>query len=230
MCVCLCVFMCVYDCLCVWNFLSGLPTDTIRACVCWGWASSRYWNYGVDDIFGIRMGYRGFYEKQFMPYMRLTPTVVDGISELGGTILGSSRGGFDAVRASRVHTPSRHSSVLCTSHCHVRIPARICHPRVHQKKILDACQAAGINQGKCAATPLCVCVSVCVCVCVFVCVCVCVCLCVCVLCTPPFNMTHLFSLIFSHFAMCVWGIVAFLACNSVCDWRGWLSSRVWQSV
>ena len=55
----------------------------------------RYYNYGVDDIFGIRMGYRGFYDARHMPYLRLTPSSVEGISKLGGTVLGSSRGGFD---------------------------------------------------------------------------------------------------------------------------------------
>ena len=55
-----------------------------------------YYNYGVDDIFGIRMGYRGFYDPAFLPYLRLTPENTFGISELGGTILGSSRGGFNA--------------------------------------------------------------------------------------------------------------------------------------
>ena len=48
----------------------------------------------MNDVFGIRMGYRGFYDEQFLPYLKLTPGFVDGISELGGTILGSSRGGF----------------------------------------------------------------------------------------------------------------------------------------
>eukprot|EP00455_Lapot_gusevi_P046249 TRINITY_DN6053_c0_g1_i1.p1 TRINITY_DN6053_c0_g1~~TRINITY_DN6053_c0_g1_i1.p1 ORF type:complete len:519 (-),score=191.53 TRINITY_DN6053_c0_g1_i1:90-1562(-) len=54
-----------------------------------------YWNYGVDDIYGIRMGFRGFYDPELLPYKKLTPEVVDGISEIGGTVLGSSRGGFD---------------------------------------------------------------------------------------------------------------------------------------
>jgi hypothetical protein len=55
-----------------------------------------YFNYGVDEIFGIRMGLRGFYESQYLPYKRLTPESVDGISKRGGTCLGSSRGGFEA--------------------------------------------------------------------------------------------------------------------------------------
>ena len=32
-----------------------------------------YYNYGVDDIFGIRMGYRGFHDERYLPYLRLTP-------------------------------------------------------------------------------------------------------------------------------------------------------------
>jgi 6-phosphofructokinase len=50
------------------------------------------------QIYGIKMGYRGFYEPQYRPWLRMTPESVYGISGLGGTILGSSRGGFDAAK------------------------------------------------------------------------------------------------------------------------------------
>jgi 6-phosphofructokinase 1 len=49
--------------------------------------------YDVRSIVGIRGGYRGFYNGT--PYLELSPRTVDGIHRLGGTILGSSRGGFD---------------------------------------------------------------------------------------------------------------------------------------
>jgi 6-phosphofructokinase 1 len=49
--------------------------------------------YGVGGkVYGVRGGYKGFYE---IPPMELTPSVVENIHHAGGTILGSSRGGFD---------------------------------------------------------------------------------------------------------------------------------------
>ncbi len=54
-----------------------------------------YYNYGVDTIYGIRSGYRGFHDKAYYPWMTLTPKSVEGVHDLGGTILGASRGGFD---------------------------------------------------------------------------------------------------------------------------------------
>lgn len=49
-------------------------------------------NYGVQEIYGIQYGYRGFYAYDYLP---LSPNSVSGIHNKGGTILGSSRGGFD---------------------------------------------------------------------------------------------------------------------------------------
>ena len=54
-----------------------------------------YYGYGVDHIYGIRSGFRGFHEPSYSPWRELTPEKVRGIYELGGTVLGSSRGGFD---------------------------------------------------------------------------------------------------------------------------------------
>jgi len=49
-------------------------------------------DYGVKTIFGIKYGYAGLSPKfNYQPVM-LNPDVVDTIHELGGTILGSSRG------------------------------------------------------------------------------------------------------------------------------------------
>lgn len=58
------------------------------------------WNlYGVRDIYGIQMGFEGFYnwtsrDEKHAPIM-LTPQVVETIHHSGGTILGANRGGFE---------------------------------------------------------------------------------------------------------------------------------------
>ncbi|XP_068638637.1 ATP-dependent 6-phosphofructokinase 2-like [Aristolochia californica] len=48
--------------------------------------------YGVREIFGIKSGYRGFHS--FEP-IRLDPKLVDHWHKVGGTVLETSRGGFD---------------------------------------------------------------------------------------------------------------------------------------
>eukprot|EP00457_Paulinella_chromatophora_P004796 gb/GEZN01004809.1/.p1 GENE.gb/GEZN01004809.1/~~gb/GEZN01004809.1/.p1 ORF type:complete len:507 (-),score=86.60 gb/GEZN01004809.1/:379-1827(-) len=53
-----------------------------------------YWNYGVDEIYGIRNGYGGVYNKD-VPWMKLTPELLKDVHTMGGTIIGSDRGGFD---------------------------------------------------------------------------------------------------------------------------------------
>jgi 6-phosphofructokinase 1 len=55
------------------------------------------YEYGVKEIWGIRWGYRGFYEDP-NHWVRLDAKEVQGIQDLGGTILGSSRGGFDGPK------------------------------------------------------------------------------------------------------------------------------------
>jgi 6-phosphofructokinase 1 len=66
-------------------------------------------NYGVTDIVGYRDGYRGLVNRD--EPMRLTPALVAGIHNRGGTILGTSRGGQDT--ADIVTTLIRHGvSVL----------------------------------------------------------------------------------------------------------------------
>lgn len=57
---------------------------------------SLYYNYGVKTIYGIKWGYAGFYEDNYKHWIPLTPKEVTDIHTQGGTILGSSRGGFDA--------------------------------------------------------------------------------------------------------------------------------------
>jgi 6-phosphofructokinase 1 len=53
--------------------------------------------YGVTRISGIRYGYKGFLPEYKYDLMPLTPKTVDDIHKLGGTFLGSSRGGGDEV-------------------------------------------------------------------------------------------------------------------------------------
>lgn len=55
-----------------------------------------HYNYEVKDIFGIKWGYKGFYTDIENNWIKLTPELVKNIHKEGGTILGSSRGGFDA--------------------------------------------------------------------------------------------------------------------------------------
>ena len=75
--------------------------------------------YGVEKIYGIRGGYRGFTSVGWDAPLELTADGVQNIHREGGTILGTSRGGFDAdkivewlrVRARRpVVVPSHHVS------------------------------------------------------------------------------------------------------------------------
>ncbi|HPB66587.1 MAG TPA: 6-phosphofructokinase, partial [Spirochaetales bacterium] len=62
--------------------------DVIRALV------RCLWNrYGVRRVSGVRFGYKGFLPEYGLPVKELTPDVVDDIHKIGGTILGSSRGG-----------------------------------------------------------------------------------------------------------------------------------------
>ncbi len=52
-------------------------------------------NYGVQDIVGIRYGYKGLTKESAEEPLRLNSAVVDQIHKQGGTILGSSRGNQD---------------------------------------------------------------------------------------------------------------------------------------
>ena len=52
-----------------------------------------WYQYGVRRITGIKNGYRGFLPEYNLPTVELNPDVVDDIHNMGGTILGSSRGG-----------------------------------------------------------------------------------------------------------------------------------------
>ncbi len=62
--------------------------DVIRAITRCLW-----YRYGVRRISGIRYGYKGFLPEYEAAVRPLDPEVVDDIHKMGGTILGSSRGG-----------------------------------------------------------------------------------------------------------------------------------------
>lgn len=69
--------------------------DVIRAIV-----RSLWHLYGVRRITGIRYGYKGFLPEYGLEVVPLDPAIVDDIHKIGGTILGTSRGGGD--RASEI--------------------------------------------------------------------------------------------------------------------------------
>jgi 6-phosphofructokinase 1 len=52
-------------------------------------------SYGVRKVYGFCNGYQGFIAKYGRPVLDLSPATVAGINELGGTILGTSRGEQD---------------------------------------------------------------------------------------------------------------------------------------
>jgi 6-phosphofructokinase 1 len=54
--------------------------------------------YGVRAIFGVRNGYRGFYSEEEEEPLPLEPATVHHWHKVGGTVLGTSRGGFDLAR------------------------------------------------------------------------------------------------------------------------------------
>ena len=60
-----------------------------------GLVQTLWFDYGVRHIFGVRYGLEGLVPAYGHEPLILTPEVVDDIHELGGTILGSSRGGQD---------------------------------------------------------------------------------------------------------------------------------------
>lgn len=54
--------------------------------------------YGVRQIFGITAGYRGFYSSSTQPLVQLNPSIVHHWHTKGGTVLQTSRGGFDLCK------------------------------------------------------------------------------------------------------------------------------------
>jgi 6-phosphofructokinase 1 len=55
---------------------------------------SLYYLYGANKVYGIQGGFRGFHDPKCPPIL-LTIDLVENIHHEGGTMLGSSRGGFD---------------------------------------------------------------------------------------------------------------------------------------
>ncbi|CAL9162385.1 unnamed protein product [Musa hybrid cultivar] len=80
------VYACILTC---GGLCPGLNT-VIKDVVC-----GLSYMYGVKMIVGIQGGYRGFYARNTIP---LTPKSVNDIHKRGGTILGTSRGGHDAIK------------------------------------------------------------------------------------------------------------------------------------
>ena len=64
--------------------------DVIRAIV-----MSLFYHYGVRTTFGFRYGYEGLSSRYGHDFLNLTPENVNAIHQMGGTILGSSRGAQD---------------------------------------------------------------------------------------------------------------------------------------
>ena len=64
--------------------------DVIRSIV-----MSLYHHYGVKKVYGFRFGYEGLVPGYGHKPLELTPEAVNRINEIGGTILGSSRGPQD---------------------------------------------------------------------------------------------------------------------------------------
>jgi 6-phosphofructokinase 1 len=70
--------------------------DVIRAIVL-----SLYHHYGVDKVYGFRFGYEGLVRRIGHTPLKLTPDTVSRIHEIGGTVLGSSRGPQDPAEMAR---------------------------------------------------------------------------------------------------------------------------------
>lgn len=56
-----------------------------------------WYHYGVRKISGIRFGFRGLLPEYKYPIMELNPDLVTDIHRIGGSILGSSRGGGEKI-------------------------------------------------------------------------------------------------------------------------------------
>ncbi len=58
---------------------------------------SLYHHYGVNKVYGFRFGYEGLVRRYGHKPLELTPDAVNRIHEIGGSVLGSSRGPQDPV-------------------------------------------------------------------------------------------------------------------------------------
>ncbi len=67
--------------------------DVIRAVV-----RTLYYRYGVRRIKGFRFGFKGFFSDEGFDTIDLVPSLVDDIHKIGGSFLGTSRGGGQRVQ------------------------------------------------------------------------------------------------------------------------------------
>ena len=87
----------IFGFLCVW-YANSPGLNTVIAEI----VKTLYYRYSVSLIYGFRWGYQGLCNpKRYEPFV-LTPQFVKGISEKGGTILGTARGGLDVDVAIQV--------------------------------------------------------------------------------------------------------------------------------
>lgn len=70
--------------------------DVIRSIVL-----SLYHHYGVSKLYGFRFGYEGLVRRHGHEPLKLTPDSISRIHEIGGTVLGSSRGPQDPAEMAR---------------------------------------------------------------------------------------------------------------------------------
>jgi 6-phosphofructokinase 1 len=70
--------------------------DVIRSIVL-----SLYHHYGVNKVYGFRFGYEGLAGRYRHEPLKLTPSTVSRIHEIGGTVLGSSRGPQDPAEMAK---------------------------------------------------------------------------------------------------------------------------------
>ena len=70
--------------------------DVIRSIVL-----SLYHHYGVTKVYGFRFGYEGLVRQHGHEPLKLTPDAISRIHEIGGTVLGSSRGPQDPAEMAR---------------------------------------------------------------------------------------------------------------------------------
>jgi 6-phosphofructokinase 1 len=72
-----------------------------------------YSGYGVDNVFGVRYGYRGLNPAYGLEPLHLDPDLVDEIHEKGGSILGSSRGAQETAEIVRTLDRLRLNVLFC---------------------------------------------------------------------------------------------------------------------
>jgi 6-phosphofructokinase 1 len=72
-----------------------------------------YFQYGVDNVFGIKYGYRGLIPAFKLEPVHLDPDTVDTIHDDGGSMLGSSRGNQDVEEMVRTLDRLRINILFC---------------------------------------------------------------------------------------------------------------------